>query len=135
MLEVRIALECHAIRMAVPQAAGADLDVMQTLLEAYDAMPGPASWSVMNWRFHSALYRPCECHRLLDAIERNFNRFSSAAREQVSAISGKRRPQREHWKLLELTKAGRADQAASLLEQHIRQTQLSIRAELRLANA
>ena len=135
MLEVRIALECHAVRMAVPQVAGADLDALRTVLEAYDALPDAASWSVMNWQFHWALYRPCECHRLLDAIERNFNRFSSAARMQISTISGKGRPQREHWKLLELTEAGRADQAASLLEQHIRHTQRSMRAEFRLASA
>ncbi len=131
MLEVRIALECHAIRMAVPLVAGSDLETMRDLLQAYDAAPDAGSWSKMNWQFHCSLYRPSECQRLLDAIERNFNRFSSAARLQISALSGKGRPQREHWKLLALTEEGRADQAATLLEQHIRDTQRSIRAAFR----
>ncbi len=131
MLEVRIALECHALRMAVPLAAGSDIDDMRRILHAYDAAPDAGAWSAMNWQFHWALYLPCECRRLLDAIERNFKQFSSAARMQISALSGKERPQREHWKLLTLVENGKADQAAALLADHIRDTQRSIRAKLR----
>ena len=131
MLEVRIALECHAVRMAVPLAAESDLDAIRCILQAYDVAPDAGTWSMMNWQFHWALYLPSDCQRLLDAIERNFNRFSSAARKQVSSLSGKERPQREHWRLLTLMEEGKADQAATLLEHHIRDTQRSIRASMR----
>ncbi len=131
MLEVRIALECHALQLSVPLAASSDLETMRHILETYDAAPDPKSWSLMNWQFHWALYLPSDCSRLLDAIERNFNQFSSAARLQVSTLSGKERPQREHWKLLKLTEEGKADQAVTLLEHHIRDTQRSIRAAMR----
>ena len=82
----------------------------------------------MNWRFHWALYLPCDCQRLLDAIDRNFKHFNSAARTRISEVSGKERPQREHYRLLALAEKGRAEEAASLLRDHIRDTQRSIRA-------
>lgn len=131
MLEVRIALECHAIWMAVPLTAGSDIERMRRILEAYDVAPNPAEWSAMNWEFHKALYAPCDCRRLLDAIEQNWTRFSSAARVQISTLAGRERPQREHHQLLALAENGERDQAASLLADHIRDTQRSIRAKMR----
>lgn len=88
-------------------------------------------WSSMNWQFHWALYVPSDCQRLLQAIEQNWTRFSSAARVQISTLSGKERPQREHYKLLALVEHGKAEQAASLLADHIRDTQRSMRAKMR----
>ena len=131
MLEVRIALECHALRLAVPLAADADLAAAHLALEEYDAAPNAEAWSRMNCRFHWSLYMPCECRRLLDAIERNYGQFNSAARRRISLQAGKDRPQREHYRLIELTEKGRADEAAALLETHIRDTQRTIRAHAR----
>ena len=131
MLEVRIALECHAIRMAVPLTAGSDIEGMRRILQAYDVAPDAVEWSSMNWQFHWALYTPSDCQRLLEAIEQNWNRFSSAARVQISTLAGRERPQREHHQLLALVENGKADQAASLLADHIRDTQRSIRAKMR----
>lgn len=131
MLEVRIALECHAIQMAVPLTAGSDVEQMRRILEAYDVAPDPSAWSTMNWQFHWALYAPSDCRRLLEAIEQNWKRFSSAARVQISTLAGRERPQREHHQLLRLVERGDAPGAAALLEQHIRDTQRSIRARMR----
>ncbi len=131
MLEVRIALECHAIQLAVPLTAGSDIDRMRRILEAYDVAPDPSAWSTMNWQFHWALYAPSDCRRLLEAIEQNWKRFSSAARVQISTLAGRERPQREHHQLLELVENGDAGGAAALLAAHIRDTQRSIRAKMR----
>jgi len=131
MLEVRIALECHALRMAVPNTADADLDHARRILQEYDAAPSPDAWSAMNWSFHWALYLPCDCRRLLDAIERNFKHFNAAGRRKVSALTGKDRPQREHYRILALVEKGKAEEAATLLAEHIRDTQRSIRASAR----
>lgn len=131
MLEVRIALECHALRLAIPRLADADIEATRRILSEYDAAPGAAQWSEMNWRFHWSLYRPCDCRRLLDAIERNFKYFHSVARREVSALTGKERPQREHYRLLALAEEGKAREAVELLAEHIRHTQRSIRADAR----
>lgn len=132
MLEVRIALECHALRLAVPNAADADIAAARAILAEYDAAPDPAKWSAMNWAFHWALYLPCECRRLLDAIERNFKHFNATARRKISTVAGKERPQREHHRLLGLVQKGRAEDAVALLTDHIRDTQRSIRAAARV---
>lgn len=129
MLEVRIALECHAIRLAVPNLIDTDIEAARALLTEYDAAPDPAQWAAMNWAFHSALYAPCDCNRLLIAIERNFKQFNRVARQSISRMAGKERPQREHYRLLGLTEAGKADDAAKLLGEHIRDTQRVVRAE------
>jgi DNA-binding GntR family transcriptional regulator len=131
MLEVRLALECHALRFAVPNMADADIAHARRILEEYDAAPDPDAWSAMNWSFHWALYLPCDCRRLLDAIERNFKHFNSAARTRISALAGKDRPQREHYRLLTLVEKGRVEDAVTLLAEHIRDTQRSIRAKAR----
>jgi DNA-binding GntR family transcriptional regulator len=131
MLEVRIALECHALRLAVPNAADSDIAEARRILREYDAAPDAGAWSAMNWSFHWTLYLPCDCRRLLDAIERNHKHFNSAARTKISALAGKERPQREHHRLLGLVEKGRVEDAVSLLEGHIRDTQRSIRAKAR----
>ena len=133
LLEVRIALECHALRMAVPKFADADAEHARRILQDYDRAPDPAQWAEMNWRFHAALYAPCDCERLLDGIEANYGHFSRHIRQLVSTATGKERPQREHHELLKLCEAGKADAAAALLSKHIRHTQRMLAASARFA--
>ncbi|WP_425964365.1 GntR family transcriptional regulator [Rhizobium nepotum] len=59
MLDIRIALECHALRLAIPIMAEEDLAHAESILEAYNDDPDPASWGSVNWRFHTTLYEPC----------------------------------------------------------------------------
>lgn len=131
MLEVRIALECHAIRLSIPDLVDADVEAARAVLAQYDAAPDPAQWSAMNWAFHWALYEPCGCSRLLVAIERNFKQFNRVARHYVSRMAGKERPQAEHHRLLALAEAGKGDGAARLLRDHIQGTQRLIKAGVR----
>ena len=133
MLEVRIALECHALRLAVPRRAEADAETARRILREYDGAPDPSQWSEMNWRFHWTLYLPCDCRHLLTAIEHNFNQFNGFARRSISALAGKERPQRQHYRLLELVEEGKAEEAATLLAEHVRHTQRAIRAAARQA--
>ena len=128
MLDIRIALECRALRLAVPNMADEDLDHAAGILETYSGDADPESWGRMNWRFHWTLYAPCHMPRLLQMIEANYGHVSRFVRTQVSIAAGKERPQREHRKLLELCREGKADDAVDLLESHIEQTQKSVRA-------
>ena len=133
LLEVRIALECHAIKQAVPNMVEADIEVAARLLEAYDAEPEAASWSEFNWRFHQSLYAPCNSTRLLALIEDNYGHVDRFLRLQVSLATGKQRPQRDHQEILRACKRGDAVGAARLLEQHIMDTRKAVISAVRRA--
>ncbi|MGV2052416.1 GntR family transcriptional regulator [Agrobacterium sp. 22-209-1] len=131
MLDIRIALECHALRLAIPNTAEEDLDHAASILDAYNSDPDPGNWGMVNWSFHSTLYAPCHRPKLLQMIEANNGHVNRFVRMQVSLAAGKERPQREHETLLELCREGRIEAAVKLLETHIEQTQKSFRASRR----
>lgn len=131
MLDIRIALECHALRLAVPNMAEEDLAHAESILESYNGDPDPEHWGAMNWNFHWTLYAPCNRPRLLQMIEANYGHVNRFVRMQVSLAAGKERPQREHKQLLDYCRAGAVDKAVALLEAHVEQTQKSVRASRR----
>jgi DNA-binding GntR family transcriptional regulator len=133
MLDIRIALECRAICLAVPNMIESDFDAATQILKSYDKEPMPQRWGEMNWRFHEALYAPCNRPKLLTMIEANYGHVSRFVRTQVSMASGKEKPQKDHNDILESCRAGDARKAASLLEQHIARTQKSLMAASRSA--
>ena len=131
LMEIRIALECRAIRLAVPNMVDEDFEEAESILSDYDRTPDPSKWGAINWRFHWLLYKPCYLERLLSLIEANYGRVGSFLRSQVSRATGKEQPQKDHWELLRLCREGRALEAAQLLEQHITRTQKSLNAAMR----
>ncbi len=131
MLDIRIALECRALALAIPNMAIEDLDAAQEILDEYEKNADPSRWGEMNWRYHWTLYLPCNRPKLLAMIEANYGHVSRFTRMQVSLATGKDRPQQEHRKLLELCREGQVDEAVELLEKHIEQTQKSLRAATR----
>ena len=135
MLEVRIALETHALKLAIPRMVPEDVEEARSLLTDYDKAGAPEEWSDMNARFHETLCAPCECERLMVLVRENHLRFNRYARISVSGIVGKDKPQKEHWRLLELCEDDKVSAAVKLLEQHIRSTQRSLRANLRRSAA
>ncbi|MGC7527312.1 GntR family transcriptional regulator, partial [Pandoraea pneumonica] len=58
MLDMRIALECRALEIAVPNRAPSDLALAEQLLKRYAKADTPQSWSDLNLAFHQALYAP-----------------------------------------------------------------------------
>lgn len=128
MLDIRIALECRALRLAVPNMVDSDFEAATKILKSYDTEPRPQKWGEMNWRFHETIYEPCNRPKLLEMIEANYGHVNRFTRTQVSIASGKEKPQKEHYAVLEACMAGDAVRAASLLEAHITQTQKSLMA-------
>jgi DNA-binding GntR family transcriptional regulator len=131
LLEVRIALETHALRIAVPQMGDIDLDTARAILRAYDAESDPEKWSEMNWTFHRTLYAPCNRPKLLAMIETNYGHVGRFTRGMVLPTVGKERSQREHYAILAACQKGDAGRAARLLGEHIAQTQKSLMAAAR----
>lgn len=131
LLEIRIALECRALQIAIPNMVDADFDTAEDILAAYDAEPDASKWGGMNWNFHLALYAPASRPRLLSMIETNYGHVDRFTRLQVSLATGKDRPQHEHHELLDLCRQGTVERAVKLLEDHILHTRKSLLAAVR----
>lgn len=131
MLEVRIALETHALRLAIPRMIPAEIEAAREILRRYDEAGAPEEWSDMNARFHESLSSACDCPRLMDLIRDNYFHFNRYARATVSGLVGKDDPQKDHYRLLELCEAGEVEKSVACLEAHIRGTQKMLRAEMR----
>jgi DNA-binding GntR family transcriptional regulator len=133
LLEIRIALECHALRLAIPAMGQVDFDEAKKILRSYDAEPDPEKWGAFNWTFHELLYAPCNRPRLLAMVEANYGHVSRFTRALVSRATGKERPQREHYQLLELCRDGEIEKAVRLLRDHIVETQKTLKSAQRAA--
>jgi DNA-binding GntR family transcriptional regulator len=131
MLEIRIALECRALRLAIPNMLDEDFDEAARILADYDREPSASKWGEMNWRFHQMLYLPCNRPKLLAMIDANYGHVGRFTRVQVSLAAGKERPQREHHQILAACREAKIDRAVGLLEEHIVHTQKSLLAASR----
>jgi DNA-binding GntR family transcriptional regulator len=131
LLEIRIGLECRALKLAIPNMVGSDFDFAAEILRGYDEEPEPQKWGEMNWRFHETLYAPCHRPKLLSMIESNYGHVGRFVRLQVSMAAGKEQPNRDHWAILDACRAGDVSKAVKLLEEHIVHTQKSLMAAMR----
>ncbi|WOH63747.1 GntR family transcriptional regulator [Bradyrhizobium sp. BWA-3-5] len=122
LLEVRIALECHALRLAIPNMFADDFDQAEAILRACDAHDYQQAWSELNWQFHEALYAPCNLGRLLAMIEANYEHVRLFM-AQVSITSAITELQKEHYAILNACKTRDTVQAVRILEGHIVHTQ------------
>ncbi len=115
--EMRTALECLALRKAIPNITDADLRKAQTLLDLIDRQP--KRWVELNTGFHSTVYGPAARPRLLNAIlrlQRNVERY---LHREVEVTNNVVSSQREHRQLLALIERGKTEEACSLLSAHI----------------
>lgn len=131
LLDIRIALECMALKFAIPNMVDSDLAAAAQILKDYDAAREPQRWGEFNWRFHEALYAPCGRKKLLAMIEANYGHVGRFTRLWVSLAAGKERPQSEHRELVKACRAGKVNAAVKLLEQHITHTKKSLMAAAR----
>lgn len=131
LLDIRIALECRALELAIPNMIDSDFYSMHTLLKEYAAQTEVAEWSNMNRRFHAMLYEPCGNPQLLNMITDLQEKLGQYLRVLVSAASGLDRPMREHTNILTACEHGNTEKAVKLLRQHIEVTQKEVAAFLR----
>lgn len=131
LMDIRIALECRALVLAIPNMTEEDIAAAEEDLQIYDREEDPKNWPRLNWKFHQAIYAACDRPRLIAMIEANIEQIGRFTSEQVSLTVGKRRPQEEHWNILDACKQGNAEKAAKLLQQHIQHTQKSLLAAAR----
>lgn len=131
LMDIRVALECKAIELAVPEMIQDDFDAAAAILEEYSQEMDPARWSDLNLRFHRLLYEPSGNDTLLQLISDIQQRIGPSLRQFVTETSGRDRPNAEHHQILGACREGRVDEAVALLRQHIETTKKETAARLR----
>ena len=131
MLDMRIALECRALELAVPSMASSDFDKARNLLSAYDQAMTQQEWSDLNFRFHECLYAPADRPRLVAMIRSVQDQMGKILRLRVTMAAGHSRSHEEHLHLLNACEVGDVGLAVSLLRKHIEQTQREVQGYFR----
>jgi DNA-binding GntR family transcriptional regulator len=131
LMDIRSALECKALELAVPNFVESDLAAARSLLDTYSHETTSEAWSKLNLQFHRCLYEPCANHLLLEMIQDVGVRMGPSTRMLVSETSGLKRPHQEHVAILDAVAAGDTDRAVDLLRRHIETTKKEIAARLR----
>ena len=131
MLDIRVALECRALELAVPHMAEADFMLAQEIQDEYEALPHEEHWSELNRRFHSCIYEPCINPQLLKLIREFELRVGPLMRLRVTEVAGIERPIREHADILQQCRKGAVDKAVLALRAHIETTKRDVAAAIR----
>ena len=131
LLDIRIALECRALELAVPNMIDADFEDMHKLLADYERRTEIAEWSELNAGFHHMLYEPCGNGTLMSMINDVQARLGQYLRVLVTTASGLERPMREHHEILEACEQRDVESAVLILRKHIERTQKEVAAFLR----
>jgi DNA-binding GntR family transcriptional regulator len=131
MLDIRIALECHAAKLAVPNMVERDFETMEKILAAYSEAETVPEWAEYNRRFHLALSSAANNRRLRQLIEEfclNTDRYTHVV---ISQATGKEGPQADHYRILQACRARDTQRVVQLLEEHITATKRELQATTR----
>lgn len=131
MLDMRLALECRALELAVPNMASSDIAKARQLLAAYDQAMTQADWSDLNMSFHACLYAPANRPRLVTMIRSVQDHMGRMLRLRVSGVAGHTRSHEEHIQILDACEQGDTAKAVALLRKHIEQTQREVQGSFR----
>jgi DNA-binding GntR family transcriptional regulator len=118
--DIRILLEPEAVRRSAAPGESADWEAARAALDAADLAADRADRQQANREFHRSLYLGCGNDLMVGILD--------GLRDQTALVStvvwernaGWEQEAAEHRAILEAVRAGRADMAASLLEEHIR---------------
>lgn len=130
-LEIRIALETHAIQLAMPNMTESDLKQAQQILNEYQSTTCAERWSELNSQFHQCIYEPCGLVNLLKMIQNIKARNNSFMRLKISQVSGLERPHEEHLAILEACRTNNSKLGVTLIRQHIEATKKEVMAYFR----
>jgi DNA-binding GntR family transcriptional regulator len=118
--DMRAALEPVAIRLAVPRLTRALLRDAAHALEAAADEEDAETFGVRNAAFHLSLMSACERPRLLAEIASLLDLSDRYQRAALRADEHNARVRAEHAALLDAARAGDAETAARLTEEHVR---------------
>lgn len=123
LFELRVLLETYVLKRAIPNLSEADLKSAESILRKYDAALDSGdqvnNWSDYNFAFHQALYTPAGLPETMSIISQLNTKSDRYIRMQLLYTQKIKKAEREHHDLLELSRAGKVEEACTLLETHI----------------
>ena len=120
--ELRLILEPSALCKAFEFLGEEEFARAEEVLEEIDLEEDLSSrWGELNWRFHATLFAPADRPRLLEVIKTQHTAYERYLRVHL-VLSDYEKPQREHYKLLELCRQKDLDAASKLLSNHVEDT-------------
>lgn len=119
MFEVRVLLEMRAIRLAVPNMTEETFAAAERICEAFLGEEDVGRWAELNWQLHACLYEPAQRPFLVNLIRSIHDKLERYLRMQMSLSEGKDRADHEHRDIIAACRAGDAEAAALLIEEHI----------------
>ena len=134
MMDIRSALECKALELAIPNMIESDLVAARAILDEYSSETDLARWSDLNVRFHQTLYEPSGNPQLLQMIADLQQRIGPFTRLLVTEASGLERPNAEHHAILKACENADVETGVDLLRRHIETTKKETAARLRRRN-
>jgi DNA-binding GntR family transcriptional regulator len=125
--EIRVALESLALRLSVPNMTEDDFRQAERVLDLWDAEEDPATFTALNWRFHTVLYEPARQPRLMSMIRSLHASFDLYVGKYSAAWMSLKVPaQQQHRHIVEACRRGDAEAAIVILERNIRDGFLEI---------
>lgn len=125
--EVRATLEAMATRLAVPHLTDATLKQMQSHVKQMDNHIGELVTLVkLNHNFHSTLYAASGRDHLCDLVQLLRYRTQHYLHAFISHLGGMPKAQTEHKSIVKACKRGEADQAGTIVFDHVNNVGRSI---------
>lgn len=117
LYELRLAIEPHLCRVAVPRVNAEDLDEMEAVLHRMDQMSDHHEWQALNNEFHAILYNRSGRVRSIEIVQRirhQTDRYTRIYREldQEAAHA-------EHGMMLDACRKGEAARLEALVRAHL----------------
>ncbi|WP_246793056.1 GntR family transcriptional regulator [Burkholderia perseverans] len=119
IMRMRVVLEGLALKHAIPNVTGHDLDLAEYAIAEAAHCNDIASWEEANRRFHSSLYAPCGMPRLLADIERLHEARLRYMYATAAVIDWHDKSEQEHRGLVDAVRRGDVEAACSILARHI----------------
>ena len=122
LLDMRAVLECHMLKLAIPQMRDEDIARAAAILDEAEATEELGRWSELNFAFHTAISAPAGRERLAAVIRQVSNQTDPYIRVLLTNSNYRDQAEREHRAILAACSIRNADAVAAILDQHIRQT-------------
>ena len=133
LFDLRALLERDLLVRAVPRATFAEIAHAEAVLRRVDAayrQSDEHAWSSLNAEFHRALYLPARREQTLTLVESINLLTERAIRLYHRLTTAFERAQADHWEILKLVRARKAEQAGAVLERHVLLTKRTLVAML-----